>query len=69
MDEIEEMPIIRAHVRMAEKGGVYKPGDEIDVEALDYERLVFLIAKGHAGPEDAEELPEQLFLDVMERRD
>ena len=66
----DEMPVLIAQLKLAEAGGIYKPGDVFNPEPLSHDRLVFVIAKEWVGVVGGlQELPEPLFTDVMEKRD
>lgn len=57
-------------VKLREAGVTYNIGDELAPDACDRDRLLFLLLKDFIYPVGGyEELPEDLFLDFMEKRD
>ena len=66
----EEMPLLVAQVRIVEDGKVHLVGDYMDPDIMEYDRLVFILAKEFIMPVGGwDQLPEPLFTDVMEKRD
>ena len=65
----EDMPDLIAQVRLVEAGIVHKVGDEFAPDIVDYDRLVFVLAKEWVLPVGGwQELPEPLLSDVDELR-
>ena len=65
----EDMPDLIAQVRLVEAGIVHKVGDEFAADIVDYDRLVFVLAKEWVLPVGGwQELPEPLLSDVDELR-
>ena len=66
----KEVITYRATRRMVEGGQIYPEGSHSDLQALDYDRLVFVLARGFFVPLGGlDSLPEEFFLDVMEAID
>jgi len=70
MEEMyENMPTLISQVRLVEAGVIHKIGDEFEPDIVEYDRLVFVLAKEWVLPVGGwQELPEPLFSDVDELR-
>ena len=68
-EDYDNMPDLVMNIKLHEGGVTYVPGELFPPDVVEYDRLVFILAKEWATPGDWQLLPEPLFTDVMVKRD